>query len=306
MLMVLLLCVSGPPHQQQRHQQLLPSAREFPIAWFTGNIVCDNDANCDPEALRSFRSLPGPFNLAINYFHAISWRHTAPAPPALQNFSAANYRDYLDQCGAQNVSCMLGLPYKAVQRGAGAALAAQLATPVADHPALHGHFLYDEPWLEPGPPPTEPGTVSIQAIADVYRALKAADGAEREVVPCQAAHWINNDHGVGLGPPSPDFLKEESGAYKLASFADRVMFDYYLARINQTDRDHHVNAWWNVSARAGRFAREQHARHGLAEAGWWYVTDVVSRSIDLPLSMQSTDPSTLSAAYLLTVCTSRH
>ena len=33
--------------------------------------------------------------------------------------------------------------------------------------------------------------------------------------------------------------------------------------------------WWNVSARAGRFARAQHTHHGLAHPGWWYVTDVM-------------------------------
>lgn len=205
-----------------------PSANEFPIAYFTANIVCSNDVNCDQKALREFRSLPGPFNLAINYYHSNSWSHSSPAPPDLRNFSTANYRDYLDQCLQQNISCMLGLPPDDVMQGSGAALAEQLATPLASHPAFYGHYLYDEPWLAPTPPPTRRGTISIQALAKVYRALKATDGARREVIPCQAAHWINNDHGAGFGPPSTDFQKEELGTYTLSSFTDRVMFDYYL------------------------------------------------------------------------------
>ena len=280
----------------------MPSAGVFPIAYFTANIVCSNDANCDPEALKEFRSLPGPFNLAINYYHATSWRHSSPVPPTLRNLSTANYWSYLDECARQNISCMLGLPQQRVLQGSGEALVAQLAAPLVDHPALLGYYLYDEPWLVPTPPPTKPDTISIQSLARVYNALKAADGGSREVVPCQAAHWIDNDHGAGWGPPSTDFQKEQSGEYNLSSFADRVMFDYYLvssptapfhplqkhtlgrightklhmvssnnlfklvtqqARLNATDRDRHVNAWWNVSARAGRFARDQHARHGL-------------------------------------------
>ena len=241
-----------PQQQQVAAQPPYPGAHEFPIAWFTGNIVCGNDANCDAAALSDFRDLPGPFNLAINYFHPNSWRHSSPMPRALHNFSTVNYLDYLDQCSEQNISCMLGLPFQQVQQGKGAALAAQLAAPLAHHPALFGHFLYDEPWLEPGPPPTEKGTISVEAIASVYRALKDVDGAAREVVPCQAAHWINNDHGVGFGQPSPDFQQEESGAYNLSSFADRVMFDYYLARLNQTDRDRHINAYHLVPLLARR------------------------------------------------------
>lgn len=204
------------------------SVDEFPIAYFTANIVCSNDANCDPEALREFHSLPGPFNLAINYYHSNSWRHSTPAPPALRNFSTANYLSYLDHCLRQNISCMLGLPQNAVLQGSGGSLAARLASPFADHPALYGHYLYDESWLTLAPPPTQQGTISIQSLATVYTELKAVDGANRTVTPCQAAHWINNDHGAGFGPPSADFQKEQSGIYQLSSFADRVMFDYYL------------------------------------------------------------------------------
>ena len=66
-----------------------PSVNDFPIAYFTANIVCSNDANCDPKALSEFRSLPGPFNLAINYYHSNSWSHSSPVPKSLQNFSSS-------------------------------------------------------------------------------------------------------------------------------------------------------------------------------------------------------------------------
>jgi hypothetical protein len=66
---------------------------------------------------------------------------------------------------------MLGLPLPAVRQGSGAALAAQLATPLATHPALYGYYLYDEPWLELAPPPTEPGLYSSELFLSLSFSL---------------------------------------------------------------------------------------------------------------------------------------
>eukprot|EP01052_Picozoa_sp_SAG31_P007581 SAG31_NODE_362_length_16904_cov_7.893218_18_plen_297_part_01 len=249
---------------------------DFPIGWWSGDITCKNASRCEqnrPTSVLGSRGpaglLTGAENAVLNYWHVGYPDRHGVAPI---NYTAADYRQYLDICEAHQVACMLGLPQALVHAGETDWIVRTMVAPLANHSGLLGWYLYDEPWLKPpGPaPPANPALVTTKQLSAVAAAIRAVDGGRHLVVPCLARHWVG----------SPDFVAEQKGVYRLSDFADRVMYDYYASSTNRTDRDQRFAGLWNSTSTVGLFARRQHAERGMAKPGFWMVTQAYPLAAD--------------------------